>query len=87
MNKETRKLLAEMKKREKERLAKRRLNGLCCAILHHGPGHQSQTFCQKKGEHKIHECRYGSYDELARWKGMKKFTGYFDEPPEEQQGD
>ena len=81
MNKETKKLLSEMKKRERECFAKRRAEGKCCAILFHGPGHQSRTFCQKTSKHKIHECIYGCYDQKATWKGMKKFTGYFDDPP------
>ena len=64
--------------------AERRKKGLCCAILGHGPGHQSKTYCQEKGDHKIHRCTYGSYDQVAEWKGSVtkiKFTGYFDDPP------
>lgn len=63
----------------------RKKAGLCCAILGHGPGHQSKTYCNVKGRHKIHECVYGCYDQVATWKGSVKkikFTGYFDEPPE-----
>ena len=66
--------------REKQR----REEGLCCAQLGHGPGHQSVTYCEVIGKHKIHQCVYGSYDQLATWRGptwKKKFTGYFDDPP------
>jgi hypothetical protein len=62
----------------------RKKEGLCCAILAHGPGHQSKTYCEIKGRHTIHQCTYGCYDERAEWKGSKykiKCTGYFDEPP------
>jgi hypothetical protein len=64
---------------------RRKKEGLCCARLGHGPGHQSSTYCEVKGKHNIHECRYGSYDQIACWKGpvsKLKFTGYFDDPPE-----
>ena len=83
MKKETKKLLADMKKRMKERLAERRAEGKCCAILFHGPGHQSKTFCQKLGKHRVHECIYGCYEQEASWRGMEKCTGFFDEAPEE----
>ena len=55
----------------------------CLAEIHHGPGHQSSTRCCLTGNHKIHEARYGNHDQLARWKGDKVFSGYFDDPPEE----
>ena len=64
--------------------AKRKKEGLCCAILGHGPGHQSKTYCEVKGKHKIHQCTYGCYDEVATWKGSvykMKFTSCFDEAP------
>jgi hypothetical protein len=58
----------------------------CCdAVLYHGPGHQSRTTCHRKGEHQIHECRYGRYEQLARWEGSEAYTGVFDEPPREPQ--
>ena len=66
---------------EKERKA----DGLCCAMLGHGPGHQSTTYCEKKGKHKVHECTYGSFDQHAEWTGpvhKMEFTGYFDDPPQ-----
>jgi hypothetical protein len=53
----------------------------CTAKIYHGPGHQSGTSCELKGPHEIHEARYGSGDQLARWKGDKIFSGAFDEPP------
>jgi len=74
-------LMAKFAKDRKARLAKRKAEGKCCAQLHHGPGHQSSTYCYKVGEHKIHECIYGSFESYATWKGMKKFTGCFDESP------
>ena len=78
---EVKKILEEIKRHERERLAKRRAEGKCCAVLYHGPGHQSETFCQRMGKHKVHGCTYGNYDQYAEWNGMKKFTGYFDEAP------
>lgn len=68
-------------KTERERKAK----GLCMAQLGHGPGHQSKTFCERTGEHKIHTCVFGRYNEVATWIGSVnkiKFTGYFDDAPE-----
>lgn len=64
--------------------AERKSSGLCNARLGHGPGHQSLTFCEMKGPHKIHKCTYGSFDQVATWTGPEnrmKFTGYFDDPP------
>ena len=55
----------------------------CNAKFHHGPGHQSTTPCMMTGDHKYHECRYGSYDQWAVWEGPECSSGYFDEPPEE----
>lgn len=55
----------------------------CPAVIYHGPGHQSHTHCEVRGEHSVHEARYGSYDQLARWTGDKVFSGYFDEPPKD----
>lgn len=62
----------------------RKAKGLCIAKLGHGPGHQSTTYCEVKGKHKVHECTYGSYSQFAQWIGPTwklKFTGYFDNPP------
>ncbi len=60
----------------------RKERGECNAQLWHGPGHQSKTYCQVKGPHKIHRAVYGCYDQEMEWKGKKAFTGYFDEPKE-----
>jgi hypothetical protein len=63
--------------------ARRRKEGLCLAILHHGPGHQSKTYCRVRGKHTIHRATYGSYEQTMEWrekKGKKTFTGFFDEP-------
>ena len=54
----------------------------CDAVLHNGPGHQSQTKCHLKGKHDVHEARYGCYDLGMRWRGKEACTGYFDEPKE-----
>lgn len=70
--------LFERVQREKELKEKE-----CNAVICHGPGHQSKTRCCLTGDHEIHEARYGNHDQLARWKGDKVFSGYFDEPPEE----
>lgn len=58
--------------------------GLCCAKLGHGPGHQSTTYCQEKGKHRVHRCVYGCFDQTAEWTGPAykiRFTGYFDDAP------
>jgi hypothetical protein len=57
----------------------------CKARIYHGPGHQSYTNCHltNKG-HKVHEAYYGSSHQYAYWKGMKAFSGFFDEPPQEK---
>lgn len=39
----------------------------CFAVLHHGPGHQSKTFCRLLGDHEIHEAVYGD-DTVAHWR-------------------
>lgn len=61
---------------------RRKEQGLCLAILNHGPGHQSKTYCQVNGKHRIHSCVYGRYDQEMQWKSMSAFTGRFDEPQE-----
>lgn len=75
-----RKIYEELYNKEKQELKDRKAKGLCNAVLHHGRGHQSKTFCQCKGEHKKHKAEYGRYNEVMEWKGMKAFTGFFDEP-------
>ena len=62
--------------------------GLCLAVLHHGPGHQSMAYCDQtvtkhrmRGRWKRHSTVYGNFDRRAEWFGTEKFTGYFDEPP------
>lgn len=57
-------------------------NEPCPAVIHHGPGHQSKTHCYLKGPHDVHETRYGSHDELARWRGDEVSSGFFDNPPD-----
>lgn len=54
----------------------------CKASIWHGPGHQSQTYCQKHGPHEIHETIYGSRNQFARWRGDEIYSGFCDEPPE-----
>lgn len=63
-------------------LERRKKSGKCTSAIWHGPGHQSRTFCQKKGKHKVHFCLYGSYQQEASWTGDEVFSGVFDEPPE-----
>lgn len=60
----------------------RREDGLCTARLHHGPGHQSSTFCNLKGKHTVHQTRYGRDEQVSQWRGKHGFTGYFDDPKE-----
>jgi len=62
--------------------AERKAKGLCCAKLAHGPGHQSITYCEAQGEHKVHSCRI--MNRKASWKGRGNSitcTGFFDEYP------
>jgi hypothetical protein len=54
----------------------------CKAVIYHGPGHQSKTYCRKKGPHEIHEAIYGSQMQYAEWRGDEVFSGFFDEPPD-----
>jgi hypothetical protein len=70
-------------------ILRRIADGRCCAILRHGPGHQSHDFCeQPMVGHATHRgrrlhtiARFGQYDQSAEWFGARKSTGYFDEPP------
>jgi hypothetical protein len=64
--------------------ARRKEDGLCLAALHHGPGHQSKTYCQVKGRHVVHRATYGSHEQTMEWreKGKTTCTGFFDEPIE-----
>ena len=59
----------------------RKSEAACSAIICHGPGHQSNTRCRLTGKHNIHEAVYGSYRQLAQWRGDRVCSGYFDEPP------
>lgn len=53
----------------------------CTAKIHHGPGHQSITSCDRRGPHKVHHAFYGRYDQEAFWVGDRVTTGYFDDLP------
>lgn len=55
----------------------------CTAELHHGPGHQSTTRCELTGAHEVHEGHYHG-GIRATWRGQTATTGYFDEPPQEE---
>ena len=59
----------------------RKRQGQCTARIHHGPGHQSATYCNQVGKHTFHTAVYGSDREEAEWKGKDICSGYFDEPP------
>lgn len=56
------------------------MNDECEAVLWHGPGHQSKTACQLKGNHEVHAALYPSG--YATWRGRSAMTGFFDEPPD-----
>lgn len=64
---------------ELDEFKERRREGLCCAIIHHGPGHQSKTFCELKGKHREHYAIYGIYDLEAYWSGMHGSSGSADQ--------
>ena len=51
----------------------------CPVRIHHGPGHQSTTYCQVSEPHEIHKASFGSYGETASWVGGDIFSDYFDE--------
>jgi len=58
----------------------------CSAKIWHGPGHQSHTNCERTGEHDVHDCHYGEFNQHATWRGSEVFSGVFDEtPPEESE--
>lgn len=57
----------------------------CKAIIHHGPGHQSRTHCEAKGQHEIHRAVYGSMRQYAEWQQQEIFSGFFDEPPRKKE--
>lgn len=50
----------------------------CGAVIHHGPGHQTKSFCEMRGEHNQHTA-CGHF-----WSTKHAFSGYFDNSPEEQ---
>lgn len=53
----------------------------CMARLWHGPGHQSSAQCERpSGNHKVHRCTYGKYEQRCEWRSREAATGYFDEP-------
>ena len=69
-------IVKEFKTRQKQELKDRMAKGLCNAVIYHGPGHQSKTFCECKGPHKKHKCTVGRYEEYIEWTGMKGYSGY-----------
>lgn len=42
--------------------AERKKNGLCCALLYHGPGHQSRTYCSVKAKNKPPDLTAGEFN-------------------------
>lgn len=59
-------------------------DGGCFAVLYHGPGHQSTSRCELRGNHDGKHCTHywpgGGYDTRAFWSGDEGHTGVFDEP-------
>lgn len=62
-----------------------RSRGGCTALLHHGPGHQSSTYCiARPGQHRkengrlLHVASYSGG--FMEWHGQHGCTGYFDDP-------
>ena len=53
---------------------RRTRDGLCVARIHHGPGHQSSTFCELTGNHKIHHATFGEFDSYQEWEGYEAFS-------------
>jgi hypothetical protein len=85
MKNQANRILKEIRAKKRKRLQERKASGKCLAIICHGPGHQSTTFCHNtKKHHKVHEAYFGSDNQYARWKSMKVFSGFFDEPPQEK---
>jgi hypothetical protein len=66
----------------------RKAHGLCTAVICHGPGHQSTTYCEQRvGDghrmrdgRKLHTAVYGEFRQFAEWVERRAFSGYFDEP-------
>lgn len=58
--------------------------GECLALIHHGPGHQSSSRCELKGDHDVHQVAMRGR-EVMRWRGDEESTGFFDESPEEDE--
>ena len=82
MDNTTQDILKRIKENRTARLQEREAKGQCTAVLHHGRGHQSETFCELMGQHDVHRCEYGRYGEIMEWRGMTASTGFFDEPVE-----
>ena len=56
---------------------------MCKATIHFGNGHQSKGKCDVEGPHKQHHYEAEPGREYF-WRGKVKFSGYFDESPEDQ---
>jgi hypothetical protein len=55
----------------------------CTAVLYHGPGHQSRTYCQEVEQpHALHWAEYGEFRQRASWRGPEAMTDFFDNPKE-----
>ena len=64
------------------RIRDRKGQGKCIARIHHGAGHQSSTWCDVRGPHRIHHAIYGEFDQEMEWRGLEAYSGFFDEPKE-----
>lgn len=65
--------VAARKAWEAAEMRKRRAAGKCTARIWHGPGHQTSTWCDRTGEHRVHHAIYGRYDTEGEWTGKVGF--------------
>ena len=61
--------------RDLQERKQRREAGLCNQKIWHGPGHQSSTYCEAKGEHITHFATYGEFDDYSEWEGTEQAFG------------
>lgn len=52
----------------------------CNALIHHGPGHQSRSECERRGRHDTHAVNLGGC-RILEWEGPTASTGAGDESP------
>jgi len=54
-------------------------NEPCAAVIHHGPGHQTTSRCERTGSHAMHQNTQTG--RLLKWVGEIGYTDAFDQNP------